>query len=168
MAGRTSSDVAAPSRTLPEILPKRDNCATSAPERGGELMHGRALARVASVALASIALLACGGDDAEPDATEASPTEAAASATATQEATQGATADTDGGAGGDAGDDMTAAILGDVFGLPPNFITESERNCMNAELAAAYPEGLPANYNSDEELLDAVDAAAVTCNVSLR
>jgi len=126
-------------------------------------MQRRGLGLLALIALAAIGIAACGGgddeDSATPDAgaTEAADNVGAASPTATDDLASEAAS---------SGDDLTSRILGDIFALPPNFISDAERDCMNEELGSVYPDGLPENITITDELLNAIDAAAVTCEVA--
>ncbi len=109
-----------------------------------------------------VVLVACGGGDEDSDdggtPTTADPTTAAASG-----------GDSDGGGDdGDAGassDSITAEFLTRFFGLPASFVTDSQRDCIDAALAPDFPNGLPADATLTEELIDTIDLAAESCGV---
>ena len=73
-------------------------------------------------------------------------------------------ADSGGADDGAAGDDILADYL-EGSGLTTDIVSDEEHECMNAELRPRYPDGLPENLS--EEDIDAVDAAAEACNVTL-
>ncbi len=117
-----------------------------------------ALFGLATVTLV-IALAACGGEDDGDNGND----EPAADPTATTAATTAPDANDNDSSGSDS---VTAEFLDRFFGLPPSFVTGSQRACMDAELAADFPNGIPADATFDDELVGKFDAAAEECNVA--
>lgn len=64
------------------------------------------------------------------------------------------------------GDDLVSQILAG-FGLPPSFLTDQQRQCMNIELEDDFPDGLGDDFVLDETLGAALDAAAQACGVTI-
>lgn len=114
--------------------------------------------RVCAVGVLALAGVACGGDDddgaAEPAAAE------------TDAGADGDGGDASGGAGGDS-DDIIDAILRNVFGLTADVLDDGERDCMNEQLAPAFPDGVADDIELTEELVDIIDAAAETCGAEI-
>jgi hypothetical protein len=60
--------------------------------------------------------------------------------------------------------DIVAEFLAG-FGLPASFLTDDQRECMNAQLSVALPEGLGADFVLDDQLLAVFDEAAENCGI---
>ncbi|MEM9711124.1 MAG: hypothetical protein AAGA17_02795 [Actinomycetota bacterium] len=115
---------------------------------------------IAVVAAAVPWLVACGGDandDVAPETT--------AGAEVLPAEDDGTVDDPQPPAGG-----PTDAILLATVGITPGDlgISDDQVACMDDEIAAALPDGLPDDLPSSEEAADALDAAATACGVSLR
>ena len=65
--------------------------------------------------------------------------------------------------GGDAGDIATAFL--EQFGLPPNFLTDEQLTCVNEQLAAAFPDGVPENLTLTPDNIEIFDAAGAACGI---
>ena len=64
-------------------------------------------------------------------------------------------------------DSVLTQLLGIVFGLPGDFVSDEENACMSAELEPLFPDGVvPEDVGLSEDLVDAVDTAAETCGVA--
>lgn len=64
------------------------------------------------------------------------------------------------------GDDLATEFLA-AFGLPPDFLTPDQLDCVNAELAVAFPDGVPADLTLDEEAVNVFSAIGDTCTLGL-
>lgn len=119
---------------------------------------------VAMVVALSVPLLSgCGGDDAAPPSTAS---EAPTPETPASEA-PGEGESSPGEATG--GDDLIGDVLS-RYGLSSEILSFEDRDCMNAELASVFPDGVPDDFAVSPEFqeeLDAVDAAADACDVQL-
>lgn len=108
-----------------------------------------------------VTLVACGGDDDADDG--------GAQATADPTTTAASGGDNDGG--GDDGDtgassgSITTDFLTRFFGLPASFVTDEQRDCIDAALAPDFPDGLPEDAVFNDDLIGAIDTAAESCGV---
>ena len=116
----------------------------------------------AAVVALLLGVAACGGDNS--DAADDQPSDDVASTSAPSDAADSSDSADAGSSGGDGGDDILADFLAGS-GLTTDIVTDEQHECMNAELRPLYPDGLP-DPLADEDI-DAVDAAAETCDVSL-
>ncbi|MEM9562972.1 MAG: hypothetical protein AAGA93_10160 [Actinomycetota bacterium] len=64
------------------------------------------------------------------------------------------------------GGEDAATQLFEQFGLPLNFLTEDQLACVNAEIAAVFPDGLPADLLQNEEAFAVLDAINTTCDIA--
>ena len=103
-----------------------------------------------------MAVAACGGDDDTDRAAEPA-SEPAASEPAAEPA--------DGG--GTGADSIVGTVLQRGFGLTDDILSDAERACMDGALAPVFPDGVPDDLVLTDELVDAIDDAAASCNVEL-
>jgi len=69
-----------------------------------------------------------------------------------------------------AGDADASGLAGEFlgqFGLPPNFLSDQQLECLNGELAKAFPGGLPENLTLNAETLEVFDTAGAACGVGI-
>lgn len=64
---------------------------------------------------------------------------------------------------GDAAD--MATIFLEQFGLPANFLTDGQLECLNEQLAAAYPEGMPEDLTLTADNVEIFDTAGAACGI---
>lgn len=126
---------------------------------------------LAAVALAATGWLAgCGGDSDDVDDDDGP----VATTPIATEPDAGGDADGESGVGGGtasaAPGDLVSEIMIPLFGFTVTDLgfSEADQACMNDELAAEFPDGLPEDIASSEDVAGALDAAAEACDVSLR
>jgi hypothetical protein len=67
-------------------------------------------------------------------------------------------------AGGGDASGLAQEFLGQ-FGLPPNFLTDQQLECLNGELAEAFPDGLPEDLALTAETVEVFDTAGAACGI---
>lgn len=116
-----------------------------------------------AVAIAALAVASCGGsDDTLASDQDDAPSETSA-------ATDGGATSTT--ASGSSSLDLATVDVGaldeylEAFGLPPNFLTDDQLDCLTGELDKAYPDGIPADLTITPETVEIFDQAGSACGV---
>lgn len=61
-------------------------------------------------------------------------------------------------------DDVTNQMLARIFGLPPTFVPDSMRGCLNDALLQVFPDGVvPEDVAVTEDLVNGINEAASAC-----
>lgn len=61
-------------------------------------------------------------------------------------------------------DDVTNQMLARIFGLPPSFVPDSMRGCLNDALLQVFPDGVvPEDVAVTDDLINGINEAASVC-----